>query len=172
MRGEGHFDNAKCFLGNSEKTPFLTRAVFCIPSHNQFRTLPENFSTRSSQVRLPDQVKWPCLKKYLGFSRDYSFWDININVQELIRAAVPTTLISRNFDFGDLRSGQFCDFTIIRQWEMFICRFFPKVRVGTCYLSQDIATLGPSRWPACSFEPMTSPSDHSRSYEVTFVFCL
>ena len=30
---------------------------------------------------------------------------------------------------------------------MLICRFFPKVRVGTCYLSQGIPTLGPSRSP-------------------------
>ena len=29
---------------------------------------------------------------------------------------------------------------------MFICHFFPKLRVGTCYLSQDILTLGHSRW--------------------------
>ena len=53
---------------------------------------------------------------------------------------------------------------------MLICRFLPKLRVGACYLSQDILTLGPSRWSVCSFDQMTSPSGHSRSYEVTFVF--
>ena len=53
---------------------------------------------------------------------------------------------------------------------MFICRFFPKVRVGACSLSQDIPTLSPSRRPVCSFDPMTYPSGHSRSYEVTLVF--
>ena len=37
---------------------------------------------------------------------------------------------------------------------MFICRFFPKVRVGTCYLSRDTLTLGHSRCPVCSFDPM------------------
>ena len=58
---------------------------------------------------------------------------------------------------------------------MFICRFFPKVKVGTCYWSQDILNLGHSRWPVCSFDPMTSPQfwphmTSSRSYEVTFLF--
>ena len=51
---------------------------------------------------------------------------------------------------------------------MFICRFFPKVRLGTSYLSQDILTLGHSRWPLCNFDPMTPPLEHLRSYEVTF----
>ena len=44
--------------------------------------------------------------------------------------------------------------------------FIPKVRVGACYLSQDILILGHSRLPICSFDPMTSPSGHSRSHEV------
>ena len=35
---------------------------------------------------------------------------------------------------------------------MFIA-VFPKLRVGTCYSSQDILTLGHSRWPVCSFNP-------------------
>ena len=38
---------------------------------------------------------------------------------------------------------------------------FPKVRVGTCYLSQDILILGHSRWSVCSFGLMASPSGHS-----------
>ena len=53
---------------------------------------------------------------------------------------------------------------------MFICCLFPKVRVGTCYLSQYIFTLDHSRWPVWSFDQMTPPSRHSMSYEVTFVF--
>ena len=52
---------------------------------------------------------------------------------------------------------------------MFICRSFPKVRVGACDLSLDIPTLGYSRWLVCRFDPITAPSGHSRSYEVTFV---
>ena len=48
--------------------------------------------------------------------------------------------------------------------------FFPEARVGTCYLSQDILTSGHSRWLVCSFDPMTSPLGHLRSYEVKWVF--
>ena len=99
---------------------------------------------------------------------EVSIW----NFQELIKALVPTKCISRNFDFGDLRSGQFWDFTIIRQWGNVHMPFFSNVQVGTCYWSQDILKLGHCRWPACRFNPMTAPSGHSRSYDVTFVFCL
>ena len=37
-------------------------------------------------------------------------------------------------------------------------------------LSQDIFVLGHPRWYVCSFDPMTSPSGRSRSYEAKFVF--
>ena len=47
---------------------------------------------------------------------------------------------------------------------------FPKELVRTCYLSQGILILGHSRWSICSFDPLTSPLGHSRSYEVKFVF--
>ena len=56
---------------------------------------------------------------------------------ELIRVSVvPTKHLSRNLDFGDLRSGQFCDLTIIGQLENVETSFPPKVRVGECYLSR------------------------------------
>ena len=97
---------------------------------------------------------------------EISIW----NFQELIKESVPTKLIYRNFDFGDPRSGQFWDLTAIRQWENVHMPPFPKVRVAKCYLSQYILTLGHSRWPVSSFDPMTPPSGHLRSYEVTFAF--
>ena len=56
-----------------------------------------------------------------------------LNFQKLIRASVPTKTYSRNFDFGDLRSGRFWDVAIIRQWENVQMLFLPKVGVGTCY---------------------------------------
>ena len=49
------------------------------------------------------------------------------NFQELIRASVLTKRKPRNFDFGDMRSGQFCNFTIIRQCEDVQMPFIPKV---------------------------------------------
>ena len=39
------------------------------------------------------------------------------NFQDYVRAQVSTTCISRIFDIGDLRSGQFRDLPIISQWE-------------------------------------------------------
>ena len=73
--GGGHFDHPKWFFGSSGKT-----AVFAYLLIHQFRTLPENVCPRSSQVRSPGQVKWPHLKKYLGFRRGYSFWCINLKL--------------------------------------------------------------------------------------------
>ena len=50
------------------------------------------------------------------------------NFQELIRASVPTKRVSRNFDFSNLRSGQFSDQTIIRQREYLQMLLIPIVR--------------------------------------------
>ena len=44
--------------------------------------------------------------------------------------------ISRDFDFGDLSSGQICNLTIIRQREKVRVLFIAKVCVGVWYLSQ------------------------------------
>ena len=51
---------------------------------------------------------------------------------------------------------------------MFIV-FFPTLRVST-WISHDILIFGYSWWSVSSFDPITSPSGHSRSYEVNFVF--
>ena len=78
-----------------------------------------------------------------------------------MKKSISTKRISRIFDLGDKRSGPFWDLTIIRQWENVHMPFFPNVRVGTCYISQNILTMGHSRWPMCSFDPMTLHSGHS-----------
>ena len=57
------------------------------------------------------------LQKYLQLHHGCSFLGINRKLQELIRASVSTKLASQNFGFGDLRSVQCYDLTIIRQWE-------------------------------------------------------
>ena len=49
---------------------------------------------------------------------------------------------------------------------------FSKVGVVARQLSRDFLALGNFQWPICSFDPMTTPSGYSRSYEVKIVFCL
>ena len=61
------------------------------------------------------------------------------------RTSVPTKDTSQNSGFGDLRSGQCCNFEIIRQRENIEMPFVPKILGGACYLSQDILVLGYSR---------------------------
>ena len=61
--------------------------------------------------------------------------------------------ISRNFDIGDLRSGQFCDLSIISQWEKNERRLFARKPFKTLkhritgridILSRNIVTGDPS----------------------------
>ena len=63
--------------------------------------------------------------------------------------------ISQNFDIGDLRSGQFCDLSIISEWEQNEMRFEQKkknikntlkhrVRGRIDTLSRNIVTDDPS----------------------------
>ena len=72
-------------------------------------------------------------------------------------------MCTSEFDFGDLRSGQFCDLTMIRQWENVQMPFIPKVRMVACCLSQDIPFQA-------TFDDPFKPNDLSlgRSYEVKF----
>ena len=142
---------------------------FCIPFHASISHPSRKFQSKviSGQVTRTGQVTLP--KKNSDFAM-ITVFEVPIRNFQLIKASVPTKRVSRNFDFGDLRSGQFWDLTIIRQWENVHMLFFSNVRVGTCYLSEDVPTLGHSRWPVLSFDPLTPLSGHSRSYEVTLVF--
>ena len=91
----------------------------------------------------------------------------------LMGASVGTRRMSRNFDFIDIKSGQFCDVTTRRQWEFFQVPFVLKVRMGACYYPQDFLTLGNSWWPLCSSVLMNTPSGHPRSEVIwDLFFCL
>ena len=111
--GGRQFDHTTWFLRIAEKrrrcAPFLAYLFI-----HQFCTLPQNFSTRLSQVGSLGQVKWPYLRNIHDCAVTtvlmVSLWNF-----QLINAPVPTKRISRNFDLGDLRSGQFWELTIIRQ---------------------------------------------------------
>ena len=145
----------------AQRCPFW-HASSCI-NFAPFQKISAQGRLRSGHVTLSQKYSWLPVTAVIKVS----IW----NLQELIKALVPTKRISRNFDGCDLSSGHFWDLTIMAKWEMCKCRFFPKVRVIPCCLSQLSLILGHSRWPVCSFDPMTFPSGHSRSY-VRFAFCL
>ena len=82
--------------------------------------------------------------------------------------------IFRNFDIGDLRSGQFCDLSIISQWEKNVRLFCTKTIQNTLkhrvtgridFLSRNIVTGDPSSsrqghfrsWPWRPYDLMVSP---------------
>ena len=60
--GGGSFWPWQLFFRNSGKTVGSSATVFAYLSIHQFRTLPEFFSPRPTQVRSLSQVKWPYLK--------------------------------------------------------------------------------------------------------------
>ena len=170
--GVGHFDHTNCFFANSEKTAARSAAVV-LHTFLYINFAPFQKISAQGHLRSGHQVRSsaPTSKKYLWFRRDYSFWCINMKLSGVDKgiSTYKTYISELWFRWPDVRS-------ILRPHHyktMGKCSYaaFPKVRVATCYLCQDIPTLGHSRWPVCSFDPMTPPSGHSRSYEVTFVFC-
>ena len=78
----------------------------------------------SSQIRLSDLTS----QNICDFARATVVKNPTRNFQQLIGASASTKRTSWNFDFGDLRSGQFCDLAIIRQVENVQLFFIPKVR--------------------------------------------
>ena len=99
--------SAKAVKRRGAASPFLaylSMHTFCIA--------PESFGPRSSQIWPPGQASEPTSKYDCAVHT--VFKRLTWNFQEFISASVGTKCISRNFDFGELRSGQFCD---LKQWE-------------------------------------------------------
>ena len=103
-----------------KQTAALRAAILGYVLIHLFHTLCENFRPRSLKVRLPGYVKWLHLRKTLN-ARHRFIATLNDrsprNFQRLIAATVSIKRSSRNIEIGDLRSGQFCDVSIISQWE-------------------------------------------------------
>ena len=53
--------------------------------------------------------------------------------------------------------------------KIFKCCFFLKLQVRIFFLSRYFVIMGHTRWSIFSFDPVTSASGHSRSYEVNFL---
>ena len=129
----GLFEYTIWSLGVMKKR-LTQRRCFCTFLH-LFPTILENFIPRSSRVRSPGHDRWPYFQSICGCAVATVFNGSIWNVREGITVSVSAKLSSRNFDSGNLRSGQFCDLIIIRQWEN-IQMPFPKVRLRSWLLSK------------------------------------
>ena len=83
------------------------------------------------------------------------------NFQKLIKASVPTKRISQNFDFGDLRSGQFWDLTLA-MGKCSYAVFFESTNGKVLFISR-YSYIGPLSMTCIQFWP-NDPS--FRSFEV------
>ena len=81
----------------------------------------------------------------------------------MIRLSVATKHISVIFYFGDLRSGQFCDLSIIRQYEKIQ---IPAIRIRPGSFIMNGVILGNFWWSRCKFCSVTVRV-HLGSAEVT-----
>ena len=75
--------------------------------------LDPGHSRSGHQVTSSDLTSEKLWMFVIATPKDRSPW----NFQRLISLPVSMKRTSRNFDIGDLRSGQFCDLSIISQWE-------------------------------------------------------
>ena len=106
-----------CGFSKIAKKRRRSATVFAYLINHHFRTFSENIVPKSSQVRSPFQIKWPYRLKSLRYYSGYSFGAINMKLPGYHKTiSVTSKRISWIFDFSDLRSGQFCDIPIIRQW--------------------------------------------------------
>ena len=79
---------------------------------HSFHICSENFRPRSLKVRSPAHVKWPHLTKSLYVLKATPTEPSPWNVQRLIHVTISIKCLYQNLDISDLRSDQFCDFSI------------------------------------------------------------
>ena len=78
--------------------------------------------------------------------------------------------ISRNFDIGDLRSGQFCDLSIISQWEQNERRLFCTKTIQNTLKHRFTGIIGILSRNIVTGDPSSSRQGHFRSWKVTSSF--
>ena len=133
----------------------LRATVFCTPVYTSFPHMFWNFQTqviqdqvtRSRQKTSPQKKKFECS---IAEPNDRSPW----NFERLTSVTVSIKCLFRNFDLDYLRSCQFCDLSIISQWEKKERHlFWTKAMLNTIQnqvtgrldnLSRNIATSDPS----------------------------
>ena len=68
---------------------------------------------------------------------EWSIW----NFQDIMRLSGPTKRISQNFFIDGLRSGQFCDLPIIRQWEKIKAFVYPSLPISLPWIMMHSAII-------------------------------
>ena len=92
------------------------------------------------------------------------------NFQRLLQARVSIKCLSQNFDIGDLRSGQFCDLSIISQWEKNGRRLFWKKTIGNTLKHRVTGRLDTLCRNIVIDDPSSCGQGHFRSWRVTSSF--
>ena len=151
--------------------------VFGTPVHTSFLHTLWKFQTqvtqgqvtRSRQVASP-QKKFECLSNFfwgltskMVTANDWSTW----NFQQLIFVMVSMKLVSRNFDIGDLRSGQFCDLSITSQWEKNERHLFWTKTIRNTFKHQVTCRLNTLSRNIATSDPSSCCQGHFRSWKVT-----
>ena len=123
----GHFGHTVRFFVNKRKRQRSAPPFFAYLLIHPFRIFPKISSQghlRSGHlVRASDPISQNTCD---NFAASHFKGSMRI-FQEFIRISLPRKLISRNVDFGDLSSGQFCDLAITRQWENAQMPLIPNV---------------------------------------------
>ena len=92
------------------------------------------------------------------------------NFQRLLQVWVSIRCISQNFDIGDLRSGQFCDLSIISQWEKNERRLFWTKTVQNTLKHRFTGRLDTLSRNIVTGDPSSCRQGHFRSWKVTSSF--
>ena len=99
---------------------FVMEAVWTPPPP----VFPRWRKTAARSAGSPGQVTWPYLQKCLRSCHGHSAWGTDTKLSGLHKVISTYKMLSRIFDIGDLRSGQFRDLPIISLWgkiKIFVC---------------------------------------------------
>ena len=162
-----YFVNNEKTAASSQKRRFW-HTFLCILSAPFLKISAESHRRSDHQVRSSD----PTSKNICDFTVTTVLKGSTWNLQGVIRVSVPTKRMSRNFYFGDLRSGQFCDLHIIgngRKSRTLLCASGPVIFIMNWVM------LGYYWWSRCKFWSVTFIEvlwGHMTSSEVTNRFWL
>ena len=143
LRTDGGYPPPLRFFMNSGKTAARSAAKFCMTIYLSILRVVCKWWPPTIQGQVTRSLGMTrCQVTFLHIYRcaraavdDQTFW----NSVDGVRAWVPTICISRIFPIGDLRSGQFCDLAIVRQWEK---NQIPHLRIRPGYFIMNWDMLG------------------------------
>ena len=137
------------FLVISPKRFELGSSNFLTFPKRLLRNISENFELIWPQVRSPEAVWWPYLRKVCNHARARVFDRSISSLQALVRVPVCAICISQNFHICDLRSGQTRDLYIASLWENIETPPASCKRVKTTQFFQYYGRLSHRWWSWC-----------------------